>query len=280
MSTHQVIYIWRTSALNWQIYEFEASYPFSCVPLCFVICSLTPTCKSCVHLTLYCTSLHCTSHTALYISLCTVHLTLHCTSHSSLYISHCTVHLTLHCTSHIALYISHCTVHLTLHCTYHTALYISRCTVHLTLHCTSHAVLYSSHCTVPDELWIIYKLKLQYVMFENHFSSRKLGREESGLICSIKKSLLTAKFKQIAQIDTEKEFCTVYLSSGLWLSIFGPVIRKAPDNFETSGTTRALTVSHLRRLTFGNSAVRKSYLLCLYMFIHFGFESPWKRKHG
>lgn len=48
-------------------------------------------------------------------------------------------------------------------------------------------VVCASHWTVPDELWIIYKAKLQYVMFENHFSSRKLGREESGWIFSKKK---------------------------------------------------------------------------------------------
>ena len=204
MSTHQVIYICRTSALNWQIYESEASYRFCCVPLCFVICSLTPTCKSCV------------------------------------------------CISH--------------------------CTVHLQLYCTSPTVLYISHCTVPDELWIIYKLKLQYVTFENYFSSRKLGHEESRWIFSTTKSLLTAKFKLTTQINTEKEFCAEDLPSGLWLSIFGPVIRKAHDTFEKSGTTRALTLSHLRRLTFDNSAVRKSNLLCLYMLTHFRFETPLKAK--
>lgn len=90
--------------------------------------------------------------------------------------------------------------------------------------------------------------------------------------------MLPAKLKQTTQINTEKKFCAEDLSSGLWLSIFGPVIRKAPDTFETSRTTLSLTASLLRRLTFSNSAVRKSNLVCLYMRIHFGFETPLKAK--
>jgi len=81
----------------------------------------------------------------------------------------------------------------------------------------------------------MYKAKLQYIMFENRFSSRKLGREESGWIFSTERALITAKFKQTTHICAETKFCAEDLSSGLWLSIFGPVIRKAPDTFEMSG---------------------------------------------
>jgi len=93
--------------------------------------------------------------------------------------------------------------------------------------------------------------------------------------------LLTAKFKQTTHINTKNKCFAEELAYGLLLSIFGPVIRKAPDTFETSGTTRTLTASHLRRLTFSSSAVRKSNLVCLYVRVHFGFGTPpWKRKHG